>query len=168
MQINQNGWLKPHMINVHNVPKATLQFWIYVLAGRYLFTFFERFCIFYVYKEWHLFPISSTHHQQQNISILIYLYIYKHSKSPSQLAPACRGKHSDICLQNLCLMFWVGPCLCVVCLGNLMIMKSPNIHPTLKEVKWALSQSYRNVPSALRLFKVLICSGIKTSIKILE
>ena len=100
-----------------------------------------------------------------NPDILIF---YIHSKMPSQLALTCQGKHSDICLQNLCLMFWAAPCLCVVCVGNLMIMKSPNIHPTLKEVKWALSQSYRNVPSALRLFKVLICSGIKTSIKILE
>ena len=30
-----------------------------------------------------------------------------------------------------------------------------------------LSQTYRNYPSALRLFKLLICSQIKTFIKIL-
>ena len=28
---------------------------------------------------------------------------------PSQLALACQGKHSDICLQNLCLIFWATP-----------------------------------------------------------
>ena len=44
-------------------------------------------------------------------------------------------------------------------------------HPSIfrrqwKEVKWALSQSYRNYPSALRLFKVLVCFPIKTFVKI--